>query len=79
MVYSVAGAAAAVLPSNVPPGRAMLTLTYNGPSTPSSQSRGFGPGIFTAIDGSVKTFAVPAKSGDVVTAWATGLGPISRA
>src|SRR3984885_7382653 len=32
MVYSVMGAAAAVLPSSVPPGSAMLTLTYNGQS-----------------------------------------------
>ena len=33
MVYSSAGAVAAILPSNVPPGTAMLTLTYNGVST----------------------------------------------
>src|ERR1700735_211299 len=39
-------------------------------------SSGLGSGIFTAIDGSVKTFAVTAKSGETVTAWATGLGPI---
>ena len=91
MVYSVMGAAAAVLPSSVPPGSAMLTLTYNGQSTPfpvmvnvvpstvgiyTLGSSGLGSGIFTAIDGSVKTFAVTAKSGETVTAWATGLGPI---
>src|ERR1700722_17551006 len=88
MVYSVMGAAAAVLPSSVPPGSAMLTLIYNGQSTPfpvmvnvvlstvgiyTLGSSGLGSGIFTAIDGSVKTFAVTAKSGETVTAWATGL------
>jgi uncharacterized protein (TIGR03437 family) len=92
MVYSSAGAVAAILPSNVLPGSAMLTLTYNGVSTPfplsvnvvasavglySLGSSGLGPGIFTAADNSVKTFAATAQSGDIVTAWATGLGPVS--
>ncbi len=91
MVYSSAGAVAAILPSNVPPGAAMLTLTYNGVSTPflpvhvvtsaagiyTLGSSGLGPGIFTAADGSVNTFAATARSGDIVTAWATGLGPVS--
>ncbi len=91
MVYSSAGAVAAILPSNVPPGTAMLTLTYNGVSTLfplsvnvvasavglySLGSSGLGPGIFTAADNSVKTFAATAKSGDIVTAWGTGLGPV---
>jgi uncharacterized protein (TIGR03437 family) len=92
MVYSSAGVAAAILPSNVPAGRAMLALTYNGQTTPfpltvnvaasapgiyTLGSSGLGPGSFTALDGSVKTFAVTAQSGETVTAWATGLGPIS--
>ena len=34
MVYASAGQAAAVLPSNVPPGQAKLNLTYNGQSNP---------------------------------------------
>ena len=91
MVYSSVGAVAAILPSNVPPGTAMLTLTYNGVSTlfPLSVnvvtssagiytlgSSGLGPGIFTAAGGSVNTFAAPAKSGEIVTAWGTGLGPV---
>ena len=42
-----------------------------------STSSGLGPGIFTALDGTVKTFAVTAKPGETVTAWATGLGPIT--
>jgi uncharacterized protein (TIGR03437 family) len=91
MVYSSAGAVAAILPSNVPPGAAMLTLTYNGLSTPvlpvhvvtsapgiyTLGSSGLGPGVFTATNGSVNTFAATARSGDIVTAWATGLGPVS--
>jgi len=70
----------------------MLTLTYNGVSTLfplpvnvvtsaagiyTLGSSGLGPGIFTAADGSVNTFAASARSGDIVTAWATGLGPVS--
>ena len=42
-------------------------------------SSGLGTGIFTALDGSLKAFATPAKPGDIVTAWATGLGPIATA
>src|SRR5277367_4154863 len=79
MVYSSVGAVAAILPSNVPPGTAMLTLTYNGVSTLfplavnvvtsavglyTLGSSGLGPGIFTAADNSVKTFVATAKSGD---------------
>jgi uncharacterized protein (TIGR03437 family) len=92
MVYSSAGVAAAILPSTVPAGSAMLALTYNGQTTPfpltisvaasavgiyTLGSSGLGPGIFTALDGSVKRFAVTAQAGETVTAWATGLGPIS--
>jgi uncharacterized protein (TIGR03437 family) len=92
MVYSVAGAAAAIMPSNIPTGTAMLTLTYNGVSTPfpasvsvvpsavgiyTLGSSGLGAGIFTGMNGAVKTFAASAKSGEIVTAWATGLGPVS--
>jgi len=42
-----------------------------------TNSRGMGDGIFTALDGSVKTFATSAKPGEIVTVWATGIGPIS--
>jgi len=91
MVYSLAGQAAAILPSNTPPGQALLMLTYNGVQSPypvpvnvvpaapgiyTLSSSGLGPGVFTALDNSVKTFAATAKAGDTVTAWATGLGPI---
>jgi uncharacterized protein (TIGR03437 family) len=92
MVYSLAGQAAAVMPSNVPPGQAMVMLNYNGQATPfpafanvvpsavgifTLSSSGLGPGVITALDGTVKTFAVTAKTGETVIAWATGLGPIS--
>ncbi|MGA3204403.1 MAG: hypothetical protein ABSF12_18080 [Bryobacteraceae bacterium] len=40
-------------------------------------SNGLGAGIFTALDGTLKTLADSAKPGDIVTAWATGIGPIS--
>jgi uncharacterized protein (TIGR03437 family) len=93
MFYTVAGAAAAILPSNTPLGRASISLTYDGQPTPfpvsvnvvaaapgifTSTSSGLGPAVVTALDGAVKTFAVPAKPGETVTAWATGLGPISE-
>jgi uncharacterized protein (TIGR03437 family) len=42
-----------------------------------TNSRGMGGGIFTALDGTVKTFATSAKPGEIVTVWATGIGPIS--
>ena len=93
MVYSSTGQAAAVLPSSVPAGQASVSLTYNGQSTsfpfpitvaPSAaglyavSSSGLGPGVFT--DGSVtKSFALSAKNGEIVTVWATGLGPVSGA
>jgi hypothetical protein len=69
-----------------------MMLTYNGVQTPfpvlvnvvpaavgiyTLTSSGLGPGVFTALDYSVTTFTTAAKTGDVITAWATGLGPIS--
>jgi uncharacterized protein (TIGR03437 family) len=40
-------------------------------------SQGAGPGIFSAPDGSVTDFVKTAKAGDVLTLWATGIGPIA--
>ena len=92
MIYATADSAAAILPSNVPVGAAKLTLTNNQQATflptPvtvvasaagmfSLSSSGQGPGVFTGIDGAPKTFTASAKTGDIVTAWATGLGPVS--
>jgi len=42
-------------------------------------SSGLGAGIFTALDGSLKTIANSAKPGDIVTAWGTGIGAITTA
>jgi len=90
MVYAGSTVAAAVLPSSVPPGKAMMTVSYNGTATlyptqfdvaPTAPglytlgSSGEGPGVFTALDGSVKSFEATAKTGEIVTLWATGLGP----
>ena len=92
MVYSMVGAAAAIMPSNVPAGTAMVSLTYNQQTTPfpasvnvvpsavgmyTLGSSGLGTGIFTGADNLVKTFTATAKTGETVTAWATGLGPVS--
>ena len=92
MVYATAGSAAAIFPSNVPVGTAMLTLSNNQQTTPfptpvtvapiaaglyTLSSSGMGPGVFTGGDGAAKTFASSAKTGEIVTAWATGLGPVS--
>ena len=92
MIYATAGSAAAILPSNVPVGKAQLTLTNNQQATLfptpvtvvassagmySLSSSGQGPGVFTGIDGAPNTFSASAKTGDIVTAWGTGLGPVS--
>ena len=92
MVYTAFGVAAAILPSNTPPGAATVTLTYNGQPSPfparftvapsavgiyTTTSSGLGPGVFTALDGTEKNFTITAKPNEAVTAWATGLGPIT--
>jgi uncharacterized protein (TIGR03437 family) len=91
MVYSTLGTAAAILPSNTPPGAASVSLTYNGRTTPfpaqinvvpsavglyTLSSSGLGPGSVTALNGAVNTFAATAQAGDILTVWGTGLGPI---
>jgi len=92
MVYSTTGEAAAILPSNTPPGTASLSLTYNEQTTafpaqvtvvPSAMglftlsSSGLGPGSVTALNGAINSFATAAQPGETLTAWGTGLGPIS--
>lgn len=39
-------------------------------------SQGNGPGIFSALNGSLTSFVKTAKAGDVLTLWATGIGAI---
>lgn len=90
MVYAGSNTEAAVLPSSVPPGKAVMTVSYNGMATPyptefdvapiapglyTLGSSGVGEGVFTSLDGSAKTFEATAKTGETVTLWATGLGP----
>jgi uncharacterized protein (TIGR03437 family) len=53
------------------------TVAANSVGIFTTSSNGLGSGILTALDGTLKTFANSAKPGEVVTAWATGLGPIS--
>lgn len=92
MVYTSDTAVAAVLPSNLPAGNATLSLTYNGQTNPfpapitivpsavglyTLTSSGLGSGVFTSLDGAVKTFATPAKNLQIITAWGTGIGAIS--
>lgn len=93
MIYTSSGQVAAILPSNTPLGEAAVNVSYLGvqgyPSYQSitvvqssvgiftTTSNGLGAGIFTALDGTLKTYATSAKPGEVLTAWATGLGPIS--
>jgi uncharacterized protein (TIGR03437 family) len=92
MIYTSNAQVAAILPSNTPVGVATIAVALNGVPgyssaevtvTASSEglfttsSSGLGVGIFTALDGSLKTFANSAKPGDIVTAWGTGIGPIA--
>jgi len=90
MVYTSSTQVAAILPSNTPVGLAHLTVTYRG--TPgfgtsfgvtgssfgiyTTDSSGFGPGIVTGADFKTKTFVSPARAGEVLIAWGTGLGAI---
>lgn len=90
MIYSSNVQAAAILPSNTPTGDANLTVTYLGQISPpraikvesngfgiySIASSGTGPGVITGVDYAPKTFDRPAKPGEVLIAWGTGLGPI---
>ena len=90
LVYTSATQISAIVPSAAPLGDARASVTVAGLiSFPFSirivssavgiysvRSSGTGPGVFTGVDFAAKTSAHPAKPGDVVIAWATGLGPI---
>ena len=54
-----------------------ITVVANSVGIFTTTSSGLGTGIFTASDGSLKTFGNSAKPGEVVYVWGTGLGPIS--
>ena len=98
MIYVVAGQPnlpydqlAGIVPSNVPPGPHLITVTYNGRTSatepvtivPSAfgiftiNQAGIGPGVFTDPNFKVNTLTNAAHPGDLLFIWGTGLGPIS--
>jgi uncharacterized protein (TIGR03437 family) len=91
MVYTSPSQLAAILPSKTPAGAGTITVTYNGVAsspipitvaansfgTYSVSSNGQGPGVITGADFRLKTSASPAKPGETVILWGTGLGPIT--
>lgn len=98
MVYVVAGQSslgydqlAGIVPSNVPPGPHLITVTYNGQTSgtepitvvPSAfgiftiSQAGIGPGVFTDPNYNVNTLINVAHPNDQLFIWGTGLGPIS--
>ena len=91
--FSVAGQINAVLPSNTPTGSAQVTVSFGGQTsapftinvTSSSfgtfaiNQAGTGPGVITDASYNVITPTHPAKPGDAVILWGTGLGPVDAA
>jgi uncharacterized protein (TIGR03437 family) len=90
MVYTSAGQAAAVLPSNTPLGNDTLTLTYNGKSASfpitvvqsnfgisTVAQSGTGAAVVTFANNALVTGTNSAKPGDSLVIWGTGLGPIT--
>jgi uncharacterized protein (TIGR03437 family) len=89
LVYASATAVAAIVPSSVSGETAPVTVTYQGgasvsfpipvaPSAPgifTGDSSGAGPAVALNQDGSANTTANPANAGDVISLFATGLGP----
>src|SRR5579872_3216620 len=65
MIVSVNGTPSAPFP---------ITLAATAPSFPTVNSSGSGTGTFASATGSVLTSAAPAKPGDLVSAYVTGLG-----
>lgn len=91
MVYTSAGQVAALLPSSTPTGTGTVTLTYNDQTSNSlpvtvvtsnfgmytlSQD-GTGPAVVTSASYQAITLTSPAKPGQTVILWGTGLGPYS--
>ena len=91
VLYTSSRQVAAILPSRTSAGTGSLVVTYNGaisssmPITvvPSSfgtytvASNGLGPGIITGADYGLKTSSSPARPGETVILWGTGLGAIT--
>ena len=92
VMYASAGQVNAILPSNVPSGPAQVTVTYNGQTSAAANftvvTTSFGV-FFAATNAAIAQNYVspssypvnqppaPAKPGQIVLLWGTGLGPIS--
>lgn len=91
MVYTIAGQVAAILPSSTPVGTGTVTVTYNGQTSASApitvvannfgifalNQGGSGPAVVTTPAYAAVTLTSPAKPGDVLVLWGTGLGAYS--
>ena len=92
MYYSLAGQIAAILPSRTPVGTGTLIVTYNGLASAAAQIvvAASNIGVFTlntsgsgdavATLPATNTVVSPSNApnpGEIVTLWATGLGPVS--
>jgi uncharacterized protein (TIGR03437 family) len=92
MYYSLAGQIAAILPSRTPVGTGTLIVTYNGMASATAQivvvasnigvftlnTTGSGDAVATLP--ATNTVVSPSNApnpGEIVTLWATGLGPVS--
>lgn len=91
LIYTSAKQLAAVLPSDTPLGPALATVTYNGttsatfsftvvkssPGLFTLNGGGSGPAVLTTPDFKVITYTNAATDNDVLSAWATGITPLS--
>lgn len=91
MVYTVAGQVGAILPSSTPVGTGTVTVTYNDRTSASApitvvannfgaytlNQGGTGPAVVTTPAYRPVTLTSPAKQGDILVLWGTGLGPYS--
>ncbi|HTW65002.1 MAG TPA: hypothetical protein VME17_10320 [Bryobacteraceae bacterium] len=91
MLFTLASQIAAVLPSSTPVGTGTVTVTYNSQTSntlPISVvasnfgmytlgQNGTGPAVITTPSYKVVTLTSPAKPGDTLVLWGTGLGPYS--
>jgi uncharacterized protein (TIGR03437 family) len=93
LIYTSATQVAAILPSRIPPGDAMITVTYLDKSGGNRirvarsnfgiftrNQAGSGPGIVqnynSPTDQPVNALTAPARPGQVMILWGTGLGPV---
>ena len=98
MLYVVAGQPnlpydqlAGIVPSNVPPGQHLITVTYSGQTSATEpitvvpnafgiftiNQAGVGPGVFTDPNYKINTLTSVSHPGDQEFIWGTGLGAIS--